>query len=133
MRYVNDFSEHPAFPHLPLGMRATSNTGTKLRWVGCWSIDGEDDPWIPNGARLRYRIDFDPSEVDSEPSTLHTIDCHGIDPAVIQEMISTRIAEARATIRLEGAQVTVDKARQRALSAIGAYGKAVDALAKAAL
>lgn len=34
VRYVNSFSEHPAFPDLPLGMRITSHEGVRFRWVG---------------------------------------------------------------------------------------------------
>lgn len=144
VRYVNSFSEHPAFPDLPLGMRITSHEGVRFRWVGYWSFDGSDRPWPPNGARRRYRIDYDPSEeseladwerelldgADSEPSTLHTIDCHGIDPAIIQEMITTRVTEGRAVKHREEARGALQEAQLAAESARSAYRKAVESLAE---
>ena len=66
--------------------------GNCLRPTDAWANDGYDyKPRILSTAgRLYYRIDglrmYEP-EVQAGSETLHTIDCHGIDPAMIQDYL----------------------------------------------
>lgn len=50
---------------------------------------------------------------DTLPSTLHTVDCHGIDPAVVQEWLSARVGEARARGDQAKAEAATRSSRDR--------------------
>ena len=154
MTYVNNFSEYAALRgisimELPEGLRATSDNGRVYEITeGSWRHVGESDPWMPDDDLSNcYRIDHDPldglrmyePEVQAGPETLHTIDCHGVDPAIIQDYLDGYIAAgeagAEAYALAEKARAIDDRARdlsKRHRANREALRAALDAVAQAA-
>ena len=154
MTYVNNFSEYAALRgisimELPEGLRATSDNGRVYEITeGSWRHVGESDPWMPNDDLSNcYRIDHDPldglrmyePEVQAGPETLHTIDCHGVDPALIQDYLDGYIAHGEAKAEAYALAGKVIAANDRALGLTKrhranreALWAALDAVAQAA-
>ena len=125
MTYVNNFNEYAALrgigiTELPEGLRATSSDGGVYEFTG---------------GHWRH---VEP-EVQAGRETLHTIDCHGVDPAIIQDYLDGYIAHGKARAEAhalaEKARAIDDRARDlfgRHCANREALRAALDAVARAA-
>lgn len=118
--------------------------GGSLRSTDAWADEGYAyKPRILSiGGRLHYRIDglrmYKP-EVQAGPETLHTIDCHGVDPAIIQDYLDGYIAHREAVAEAEALAEKARAADERARDLFGRHSAnrealraALDAVAQAA-
>ena len=116
--------------------------GNSLRSSDAWDTGDYKPRILSTGGRLHYRIDglrmYEP-EVQAGPETLHTIDCHGVDPAIIQDYLDGYIAhgEARAEAyalaeKARAADHRARDLRERQRFDRAAFRAALDAVARAA-
>lgn len=118
--------------------------GNCLRSTDAWANDGYDyKPRIlSTGGRLHREIDglrmYEP-EVQAGPETLHTIDCRGVDPAIIQDYLDSYIAHREAVAELEALAEKARAADERQRDLFGRHSAnrealrgALDAVAQAA-
>lgn len=116
--------------------------GNSLRSSDAWDTGDYKPRILSTGGRLHYRIDglrmYEP-EVRAGPETLHTIDCHGVDPAIIQDYLDGYIAHGEAKAEAYALAGKVIAANDRALGLTKrhranreALRAALDAVAQAA-
>lgn len=116
--------------------------GKSLRSIDAWSTGDYKPRILSTDGRLHYRIDglrmYEP-EVQAGPETLHTIDCHGVDPAMIQDYLDGYIAHREAVAEAEALAEKARAAGDRTLDLFGrhcanreALRAALDAVAQAA-
>lgn len=136
-RYVNNFSEYAALrgidiTELPEGLRATSNDGQVYEIIeGSWRHVGVSDSWVPDDDWSNcYRVDHDPldPQVQAGSETLHTIDCHGVDPAIIQDYLDSYIAHQKAVAEVEALAEKTWVAQDRQSDLFGRHGANREAL-----
>lgn len=116
--------------------------GESLRSIDAWNTGGYKPRILSTGGRLHFMIDglrmYEP-DVQAGPETLHTIDCHGVDPATIQDYldgyIAHREAVAESVALAEKAHAADDRQRDlfgRHSANREALRAALDAVAQAA-
>lgn len=131
-RYISSFSH---VTEIPEGMRVTAHYGVSYERhaPGYWEVLGPATGWDLAGHPCQvYRIDYDPR--DEPKSTLHTIDCHGVDPAILQSYLDGYIAHREAVAEAEALAEKVraaDDLYERHCANREALRSALDAVAAA--
>lgn len=77
-------------------------------------------------------VDYNPENLIPGPETLHTIDCHGVDPAIIQDYLDGYIARREAEAEAEALAKKALAAGDRMVANREALRAALDAVAQAA-
>ena len=132
----DDLSNYYRIDHDPLA--------PPFEYLGHVYAEGDEVEFLHEGrwTRMTYRIDglrmYEP-EVQAGPETLHTIDCHGVDPAIIQDYLDGYIAHGEAKAEAYALAGKVIAANDRALGLTKrhranreALRAALDAVAQAA-
>ena len=136
-RYVDFFAREVRVD----GMVITLHTGEQYRYgepYGWDILPSTGTPWTL-GDGNRYHIECDPREdgpLDEElahgEATTHlaTIDCRGVDPSIVQELVDTTFEAAEANVELDEARSRFDATWTTRNAARDAFNEQVERLAR---